>query len=237
MHTNKKTDMNLQNFDRYAHEYDEALDKGIRISGQNRDFFARGRIAWLSKELRKNGASNLRVMDFGCGTGLSTSYLINLLGARSVMGIDISMKSLEVARTKYTAFNTQFILMEEYQPSGEFNLVFCNGVFHHIPPDQRGDVINYIYRALCSRGFFALWENNPWNPGTRYIMGRIPFDKDAMLVFPLEARRLLQAGGFEILSTTFQFIFPQFLSWFRIFEPILARLPFGAQYQVLCRKP
>ena len=92
--------MNFREFDRYAHEYDEALAKGIRISGQDRDFFARGRIAWLASELRKNGAASLSVMDFGCGTGSSTPYFIDLLGVRSVMGVDISTKSLEVARNK-----------------------------------------------------------------------------------------------------------------------------------------
>ena len=229
--------MIIREFDRYAHEYDEALKEGIRISGQDRDFFARGRITWLSNALRKNGAASLSVMDFGCGTGLSTPYFYELLSATSVMGVDISIKSLEVARTKYTAFNAQFILMDEYQPAGEFDLAFCNGVFHHISPDKREEVISYIYRTLCQKGVFALWENNPWNPGTRYIMRKIPFDKDASPVSPPEARRLLQACGFEILSTTFLFIFPQILSWFRIFEPFLARLPFGAQYQVLCRKP
>jgi SAM-dependent methyltransferase len=229
--------MIIREFDRYAHEYDEALKKGIRLSGQNRAFFARGRIAWLSNGLRKHGTASLSVMDFGCGTGLSTPYFIDLLSARSVMGVDISMKSLEVARAKYAASNAQFILMDEYQPAGEFDLAFCNGVFHHISLDKRAEAISYIYRALCQKGIFALWENNPWNPGTRYIMAKIPFDKDASPVSHLEARRLLQAGGFEILSTTFLFIFPHILSWFRIFEPFLARLPLGAQYQVLCRKP
>jgi SAM-dependent methyltransferase len=229
--------MNFREFDRYAHEYDEALTKGLRISGQDRDFFARGRIAWLARELQKNGATSLSVMDFGCGTGLSTPYFIDLLNAASVMGVDISMESLEVARTKYSTLNAQFLLMDEYQPAGKFDLAFCNGVFHHISPDERGEVISYIYHALCQKGIFALWENNPWNPGTRYIMEKTPFDKDASPVSPPEARRLLQAGGFEIISTTFLFVFPKVLSWFRPFEPFFSRLPFGAQYQVLCRKP
>ena len=229
--------MNFREFDRYAHEYDEALTKGLRISGQDREFFARGRIAWLARELQKNNATSLSVMDFGCGTGSSTPYFIELLGVRSVIGIDISTKVLEVARGKYSTLNTQFILMDEYQPAGCFDLAFCNGVFHHIAPDKRAEIINYISSALCRKGLFALWENNPWNPGARYIMKKIPFDKDATPVSALEARRLLQAGGFEIISTTFLFVFPKVLSCFRIFEPFLARLPFGAQYQVLCRKP
>ena len=228
--------MNFREFDQYANDYDEALVKGIGISGQEKDFFARSRIAWLASKLQKNGATVLSVMDFGCGTGSSTPYFIELLGVRSVMGVDISTKALEVARKKYSTLNAQFILMDKYQPTDCFDLAFCNGVFHHIAPDRRAEIIGYISRALCRKGLFALWENNPWNPGTRYIMGKVPFDRNALPISPPQARRLLEAGGFEILSTTYLFIFPKFLRWFRIFEPFFARLPFGAQYQVLCRR-
>ena len=68
-------------------------------------------------------------------------------------------------------------------------------------------------------------------------MSRIPFDRDAIPLTPYEARHLLQAGGFEALRTDFLFIFPRMLRWFRGIEPLLSKLPLGAQYQVLCRKP
>jgi hypothetical protein len=68
-------------------------------------------------------------------------------------------------------------------------------------------------------------------------MRRIPFDRDAVPVWPSEARRLLQVSGFEILRTDFLFIFPQILRYLRNLEPHLARWPIGGQYQVLCRKP
>ena len=38
-------------FDSYAAEYDAALQQGISVSGEGKDFFARGRIAWLAKIL------------------------------------------------------------------------------------------------------------------------------------------------------------------------------------------
>jgi hypothetical protein len=68
-------------------------------------------------------------------------------------------------------------------------------------------------------------------------MSRIPFDRGAVTLTPSEARGMLHAGGFDILRTDFLFIFPRMLSWFRSVESLLSRLPFGAQYQVLCRKP
>jgi hypothetical protein len=94
-----------------------------------------------------------------------------------------------------------------------------------------------IARSPRPGGLFAFWENNPWNPGTRYVMSRIPFDRDAVTLIPPEARQLLQKAGFEILRTDFLFIFPGVLKWLRWIEPSISHLPFGAQYQVLARKP
>ena len=96
--------------------------------------------------------------------------------------------------------------------------------------------MNLVYRSLVPGGLFSFWENNPWNPGTRYVMSRIPFDRDAITLTPPEARRLLRAGGFEIVRTDFLFIFPRILGWLRGFERFAATLPLGAQYHVLCRK-
>jgi hypothetical protein len=85
-------------------------------------------------------------------------------------------------------------------------------------------------------GMFALWENNPWNPGTRYIMSRVPFDKDAITMTPPETRRLLRNAGFEIVRTDFLFLFPHLLRALRPLERVLAPLPLGGQYLVLARK-
>jgi hypothetical protein len=116
-------------------------------------------------------------------------------------------------------------------------LAYCNGVFHHIPVSKRNEVVRYIARTLRPGGLFALWENNPWNPGTRYVMSRIPFDRDAVTLTAPETRRLLTDGGFEIIMTNFLFVFPRLLGWLRWMEPFMSGLPVGAQYLVLCRKP
>ncbi len=82
---------------------------------------------------------------------------------------------------------------------------------------------------------FAFWENNPWNPGTRYIMSRVSFDANAITITPPEARRLLRAAGFAIVRTDTLFWFPRALRMLRPLEPLLSALPLGGQYLVLCR--
>jgi SAM-dependent methyltransferase len=206
------------------------------LSGEDKNYFARGRIAWLANCLRQLAEQPKSALDFGCGTGSAAPFLLDLIGVESVLGVDISAKSLEVSKRTHRSERTQFLLFNQYQPSEQIDLAFCNGVFHHIPVNERAAAVNYIYRSLRPGGLFALWENNPWNPGTRYVMSRIPFDRNAITLTAPETRRLLRAGGFEILRTDFLFIFPRMLSWFRYVEPLIARLPLGAQYQVLCRK-
>ena len=120
--------------------------------------------------------------------------------------------------------------------SGVADLVYCNGVFHHIAPARRAGAVAFVVRALRPGGLFAFWENNPWNPGTRLIMRRIPFDRDAVMLTPAAARRLLIDGGLEVVGTDFRFYFPASLRRLRPLEPHLRRLPLGAQYLVLARK-
>jgi SAM-dependent methyltransferase len=223
-------------FDRYAGAYDTALEQGLSVSGENKTFFARGRVDWLSRSLTRLGESPRTVLDFGCGTGTSTPLLADLPGVQSALGVDISSESIEVARRDHGSERIQFEILERCSPVEQYDLAFCNGVFHHIPLEQRLGAVAFVSRALRPGGLFALWENNPWNPGTRYIMRRIPFDRDALPLTCTQARALVKAGGFTVLSTEFLFVFPRFLRWLRFIEPSLARMPLGAQYLVLCRK-
>jgi SAM-dependent methyltransferase len=161
----------------------------------------------------------------------------DILGVEHFVGTDQSAKSLEIARRAHRSERSQFLLFDTYEPCGQFDVVFCNGVFHHIPPSERPAAIDYVLRSLRPGGLFAFWENNPWNPGTRYVMSRIPFDRDAVTLSSSEARRLLGVGGFDILQIDYLFIFPRILRWCRWIEPHCSRFPLGAQYQVLCRRP
>lgn len=224
-------------FDDYAADYDAALASGISVSGENKDYFAQRRIEWLRDCLKDFSEPLRRIMDFGCGTGSSSTFFWTVLGAEYLIGTDNSARSLEIAKQEHGSERTQFELFDAYEPCDDLDLVFCNGVFHHVPPPERPAAIDYVFRSLRPGGVFAFWENNPWNPGTRYVMSRIPFDRDAITLTAGEARGLLRERGFEIIRTDFLFIFPRFLSWFRWLEPFCSRLAFGAQYQILCRRP
>ena len=224
-------------FDRYADDYDRALQQGLSVSGESKDYFAEGRVAWLGGCLAKRSFAPGRILDFGCGTGSSTPHLLTLPQAESVTGVEVSPQSIKVAEKTHGSARARFYLSSEFLPVGHIDLAFCNGVFHHIPLSERIGAVTYVRDCLRPGGCFALWENNPWNPGTRYVMSRIPFDQDAITLSCLETQRLLRAGGFEVLRTDFLFIFPRALKFLRPLESLLTRWPLGAQYQVLARRP
>ena len=225
------------NFDDYTEEYDLALECGLFLAGDDKEYFARRRVQWLADCLQGLFGRPGHVMDYGCGSGSTTGFFFDLLGANFVVGVDVSAKSLELARHHHGSERAEFWMVDQYRPRAQVDLVYCNGVFHHIPPGERAAALDCIWRSLRPGGIFAFWENNPWNPGTRAVMTRIPFDRDAVTLTSLEARQLLQAGGFQVVRTDFLFIFPRMLRWFRKTEPWISSLPFGAQFQVLARKP
>ena len=224
-------------FDNYAAAYESALSQGLTATGESADYFARGRIHFLQKVLTRLGHTPTRILDFGCGTGASIPLLLALPGAQEITGVDISPESLKIAAEKNPTPRARFATFQSLTPAASIDIAFCNGVFHHIPPTERPAAMKYIFDSLRPGGIFALWENNPWNPGTRYVMSRIPFDRDAITLSPPESRRLAQSTGFEILFTRFLFFFPRSLRWLRWLEPAFNRIPLGGQYLVLCRKP
>jgi len=172
------TENSRRTFDVYAVDYDIALASGISVSGEKKDYFARRRIEWLRDCLKLLSAPVRRLMNFGCGTGSSAPLFFDILGIEHFVGTDQSQKSLEIARREHKSDRAQFFLFDAYQPCGQFDLVFCKG-FSSYFPSKRAAAIDYVLRSLRSGGLFAFWENNPWNPGTRYVMSRIPFDRDA----------------------------------------------------------
>ncbi|HMI89366.1 MAG TPA: class I SAM-dependent methyltransferase [Polyangiaceae bacterium] len=225
----------MSQFDAHAHSYDSDLSRGLSLSGESRDFFLEGRVSWLKNRLDRLGVRPTRVLDYGCGTGSSAPVLRRVLGARVVVGVDPSEEEIAIARRDHP--DETFALTKEFTPASDYDLVYCNGVFHHVAVTERSPLVKRIRDSLRPGALFALWENNPWNPGTRWVMSRIPFDRDAVMLSGPETCRLLRDGGFEIVHHDFLFIFPKMLRALRGIEPYLAGLPLGAQYIVLGRKP
>lgn len=224
-------------FDEFAADYHAALQKGLRLTGEDASYYAEGRCRWTADHTAAAGLEVRRVLDFGCGTGTATRFLAKAFPACHVTGTDPSEASLQVARQDHAGMDCEFLPPASLGGVPASDMAYCNGVFHHIPPADRPAAARSVFEALRPGGMFALWENNPWNPMVWYVMSRVPFDKDAIMLWPGETEDLLVGAGFELVSTRFWFVFPGFLSALRPLEPLLSPLPLGGQYVVLARKP
>lgn len=221
-------------FDAHAERYQQELAQGLMLSGESSDFFLRGRLGRVLERLRREAPEPSRIVDFGCGVGDAAVVLRELFPAAQLTGVDISQASLDEATRRHGA------LCDYRQPhtlrAGDTDLVYCNGVFHHIPVAHRAAAMAQIVATLKPGAHFAFWDNNPWSPAARWVMSRIPFDHDAVMVWPKQARQLIAAAGLEVLGTEFHFIWPRSLRFLRFTERWFRALPLAAQYLVWARK-
>jgi len=218
-------------------EYDEMLNKGISLSGEDKFFFIHGRFLDLVKNIPSDKKIE-HILDFGCGVGDATLLIKQYFPEAKITGTDTSANALKHANLKNSSNETiRYMEIKDFHVKNEFDLCFVNGVFHHIPLDERANATKLIYDSLKPGGLLALFENNPLNPGTKILMKRIPFDKDAITLVPSETRRMLVAAGFKIkIKPRFLFYFPNFLRFLRPLEKFFVHIPFGAQYYFLAEK-
>lgn len=227
--------MSQPEFDRFARSYERDLAKSLAPTGESREFYAQKRIDWTARCVARLGYSVHRILDYGCGDGANVPMLAARFQADHVLGVDVSPESISIARAANPAAGLQFLCTGDWTPDGSVDLAFTNGVFHHISPAEREECLHAIRRALKPGGLFAFWENNPWNPGTQYVMSRCAFDEHAIKISPREARKKLSNAGFQILRSDSLFYFPRQLSFLRPAEALLRKVPLGGQYLILCQ--
>ena len=226
----------MSEFDKASSKYEEILNRGISLSGENSEYFAFNRVNHIARLHANNNAKSRILMDFGCGTGGSVRYLLDAFTPKKLFAVDVSKKSLNVLKGKFKDQNV--ITQSPFSLESNINcdLCFCNGVFHHILPIDRLKNAKIIYDSLDVGGYFYFWENNPWNPATHLVMSRITFDRDAVKVLPHQAVRLLKNVGFKVKLIRYFFIFPKFLKFLRPTERFFQKFPLGCQYLIVSQK-
>lgn len=110
---------------------------------------------------RKPATSAPRILDAGCGTGVGTEYLVHLNPDAEVIGIDLSGGAIAVATERCQrsgADRVTFHNLSIYdvdQVAGEFDLINCVGVLHHMPDPIRG--IQALAKKLKPGGIFHIF--------------------------------------------------------------------------------
>lgn len=104
---------------------------------------------------------DIRILDAGCGTGVSTEYLVHLNPQASIIGIDLSGQALAKAKERCRrsgADRAEFHHLSLYdldQLPGKFDLINCVGVLHHLPDPIRG--IQSLAAKLATGGLMHIF--------------------------------------------------------------------------------
>ena len=214
--------MTAAKFDDYARSYDALHNQNLSASGEPLEYFSAYKRACLE---RLGAPSSEPLLDYGCGIGNVTRALSE--GFRDVHGYDPSAESLKVARERMPSVTFHETL--DGVPSSHFASVVLSGVLHHVPRPERVPVLGAVLGKLRPGGRLYVFEHNPLNPVTRRTVATCPFDDDADLLWPWQAKKLLQDSGFRDVRLDYIVFFPRPLALLRPLEPRLGWLPLGAQ--------
>lgn len=225
-------------FDHFASEYEDVLDRHTRIGGEETGYFASYKVDIVHDRLGSDG-QGLRILDFGCGVGQSIPYFSKRFPKAKLLGADVSSQSIAVAEARHAAlarFSHYTAGDPLPYPDSSVDVVFTACVFHHIPHEEHAMVLSEIRRVLKPGGVFFVFEHNPLNPLTMKVVNDCPFDENAVLIRAPELTRRVQQADFEGVRARYCLFVPGQLRWLRPLESALTWCPAGAQYYVEGRR-
>ena len=110
---------------------------------------------------QKSAKNDIRILDAGCGSGVSTEYLVHLNPEASVVGIDLSEGTLAVAKERCQRSGANRVefhhlsLFDADQLEGKFDLINSVGVLHHTADPIRG--IQTLAQKLSAGGLLHIF--------------------------------------------------------------------------------
>jgi len=226
-----------QEFDAHAKEYTEVLDGSLGFSGEGSAYFAEYKIRDLHRELTEQGAdtsARLRLLDFGCGVGTSMPHARRHFARAELLGVDVSERSLDLARSRHGNLARFFLMTGDELPAeaAAVDAAYAMCVFHHVDESRHVDLLSKVRTRLNPGGMLIVYEHNPFNPLTRRVVNHCPFDENAKLIRASAMAKRYRDSGFKDVKVKYRVFFPRFLKALRFTEGLLSGLPLGGQYYV-----
>lgn len=228
--------MDRAEFDFFADAYEQLHADNIRLSGEAPSYFARYKVQDVARLCAAQ--TPVSILDFGAGVGASVPHWHEAFALASLTCLDVSQRSLEIARScypdaaQYRLFDGVTIPFE----SCSFDIAFAACVFHHIDSACHVPLLRELRRVLSAQGRLFVFEHNPLNPLTRHAVNTCAFDANAVLIRANTMQDRLKEAGFGDVSLAYRIFVPGALRILRPLERWLTRLPLGAQYRLCAQK-
>lgn len=120
----------------------------------------------LSRHLYPKIENNhIKMLDFGCGVGLSTEIISQQIQKNTsfevfITGVDVNEENLHIARKKLPHADLRCISpKDKLSDLGKFDLIICNFVLVEMPSDEMHAVLTLLQSKLSERG--VLIVTNP----------------------------------------------------------------------------
>jgi SAM-dependent methyltransferase len=224
-------------FNDYKDRYQKELQSAISFIGQDVDFFTEVKANYLLDVAKRHfgDLKKLRILDVGCGIGLTDSFLTSSFG--SLEGVDIAEGVVEKARQANPSGHYQVYDGKSLPfPDDNFDLVFAICVMEYLTPDKWEVFLNEMHRVTRKDGVVAIFQHNPLNPLTRLVLNRCEYDSPHQQVSHSQMKKLFKRMGLSLVDDRFILFFPWRGKIFRNLEYRLGWFPLGAQYYIAGEK-
>ena len=224
-------------FDAHARSYAEDVSGSVAFSGKDVEFFTRRKAHHLVDLARRHLGDPLalRVLDVGCGIGMTDALLASWLGERHGIDVAAAAGAQAAERNPTVSYATYDGGRLPYEDAS-FDLAFTVCVLHHVERADRAAFTAEMARVVRRGGLVAVFEHNPYNPLTRVAVSRCEFDEGVELLTRAEATGLLTGAGLEPVEGRYILFLPIDGAWTAAVERACRGIPLGAQHYVVAER-
>ncbi|HEX2977659.1 MAG TPA: class I SAM-dependent methyltransferase [Candidatus Babeliales bacterium] len=136
-----------------------------------------------------------KILDVGCGSGLITHYVQDILWESKVVGVDRDQPVIKNAQEAFPEI--RFFTSDGQLPfeDASFDCVYASYVFHHLKTDDQKKLLHEMIRVLTPNGLLIILEFNPWHIPTRWHFWRNPEEKNAQMIAAHSLKKIIGAAG------------------------------------------
>lgn len=140
---------------------------------------------------------SLDVLDAGCGTGISLSWLRRYSAPKEVVGIDVSEHALAFCRGRGHDHVAEASVEDLPYDDASFDLIVCNDVIQHLRDDRQA--LREFHRVLRPNGVLNVRTNCKLAIGT----DKAPASDDYWMYTPEELEEKVAAAELSMEQITY----------------------------------